>query len=341
MKSFITGGAGFIGSHLSEALLSRGHKVSVVDNLSTGRLENIQHLQDLSACDARSLRRGFIRQAGKPDFSFAEGDILDEPLMESLIAEADEIYHLAEVVGMRFLMEHGTKAFETSVYGTEIVLKLASRGKKKVMLASSSNVYGIWKSHTIAKVGAEALADAYWHDKGLPVAITRIFDTCGPRQRFDEFEKLTGDHGMIVPRFVSAALLGEPLWIYGDGTQTRCFTYVGDVVKAIIGLMETEEAIGEVFNVGSTHEIQIKDLAKKVIELTGSTSEMEYVPCEEVSEEEKKELKRSVPDISKINGLILRRLRTWKPEVGLDEMLQKVIVYERARLDRNNDLHAD
>ena len=321
MKSLITGGAGFIGSHLSEALLSRGHKVSVVDNLSTGRLENIQHLQDLSACDA---------QAGKPDFSFAEGDILDEPLMESLIAEADEIYHLAEVVGMRFLMEHGTKAFKTSVYGTEMVLKLASRGKKKVMLASSSNVYGIWKSHTIAKVGAEALADAYWHDKGLPVVIARIFDTCGPRQRFDESEKLTGDHGMIVPRFVSAALLGEPLWIYGDGTQTRCFTYVGDVVKAIIGLMETEEAIGEVFNVGSTHEIQIKDLAKKVIELTGSTSEMEYVPCEEVSEEEKKELKRSVPDISKINGLI-----GWKPEVGLDEMLHKVIAYQRERPGKN------
>jgi UDP-glucose 4-epimerase len=206
MKALITGGAGFIGSYLSEALLKKGHKVNVVDNLSTGRLENIQHLQD------------------EPDFSFAEGDILDEPLMESLIlrklrTEADEIYHLAEVVGMRFLMEHGTKAFETSVYGTEIVLKLASRGKKKVMLASSSNVYGIWKSHTIAKVGAEALADAYWHDKGLPVVIARIFDTCGPRQRFDESEKLTGDHGMIVPRFVSAALLGEPLWIYGDGVR--------------------------------------------------------------------------------------------------------------------------
>jgi UDP-glucose 4-epimerase len=312
MGALITGGAGFIGSYLSEALLKKGHKVNVVDDLSTGRLENIQHLQD------------------EPDFSFAEGDILDEPLMESLIAEADEIYHLAEVVGMRFLMEHGTKAFETSVYGTEIVLKLASRGKKKVMLASSSNVYGIWKSHTIAKVGAEALADAYWHDKGLPVVIARIFDTCGPRQRFDESEKLTGDHGMIVPRFVSAALLGEPLWIYGDGTQSRCFTYVGDVVKAIIGLMETEEALGRIFNVGSTHEIQIKDLAKKVIELTGSSSEIKYVPCEEVYEEEQKELKRSVPDISKINSLI-----GWQPEVGLDETLRKVIAYQRERPGKN------
>jgi len=259
MKSLITGGAGFIGSHLAEALLKKGHKVNVVDNLSTGRLENIQHLRD------------------EPGFSFVEGDILDESLMESLITEADEIYHLAEVVGMRFLMEHGIRAFKTNVNGTEIVLRLASRDKKKVMVASSSNVYGVWKSHTIAKVGAEALADAYWHDKGLPVAITRIFDTCGPRQRFDESEKLTGDHGMIVPRFVSAALLGEPLWIYGDGTQTRCFAYVGDVVKAIIGLMETEEAVGKIFNIGSTHEIQIKDLAKKVIEFTESSSEIKYL----------------------------------------------------------------
>ena len=316
MKALITGGAGFIGSYLSEALLKKGHKVNVVDDLSTGSLENIQHLQD------------------KPDFSFVEGDILDEPLMESLIAEADEIYHLAAVVGMRSLMEHGIKAFKTNVNGTEIVLKLASREKKKgherskVMLASSSNVYGLWKSHTSTKVGAEALANAYWHDKNLPVVIARIFDTCGPRQRFDEFEKLTGDHGMVVPRFVSAALLGEPLWIYGDGTQSRCFTYVGDVVRAIIGLMETEEAIGKIFNIGSTHEIKIKDLAKKLIELTGSSSEIEYVPCEEVYEEEKRELKRSVPDISKIDVLI-----GWRPEVGLDEMLQKVIAYERLSTD--------
>jgi len=323
MKALITGGAGFIGSHLAEALLKKGHKVNVVDNLSTGRLENIQHLQD------------------KPDFSFAEGDILDEPLMESLIAEADEIYHLAAVVGMRSLMEHGIRAFKTNVNGTEIVLRLASRDKKKVMIASSSNVYGLWKSDTSTKVGAEAFALAYWDDKNLPVVIARIFDTCGPRQRFDlsacdaqagDLEKQTGDHGMVVPRFVSAALLGKPLFVYGDGTQSRCFAYVGDVVKGIIGLMETEEAVGRIFNVGSTHEIQIKDLARKVIELTGSNSEIKYVPCEEVYEEEKKELKRSVPEISKINGLI-----GWQPEVGLDEMLQKVIAYERARLDNNNE----
>ena len=315
MKVLITGGAGFIGSYLSEALLKKGHKVNVVDNLSTGRLENIQHLQD------------------KPDFSFVEGDILDESLMESLIAEADEIYHLAAVVGLRSLMEHGIKAFETNVNGTGIVLRLASREKKKVMLASSSEAYGLWQRHAGTKAGAEAFALAYWHDENLPVVIARIFDTCGPRQRFDELEKLTGDHGMVVPRFVSAALLGEPLWIYGDGTQSRCFTYVGDVVRAIIGLMETEEAIGKIFNIGSTHEIKIKDLAKKVIELTGSSSEIKYVPCEEVYEEEKRELKRSVPDISKIDGLI-----GWRPEVGLDEMLKKVIAYERERLDKKKDL---
>ena len=329
MKSLITGGAGFIGSYLSEALLKKGHKVNVVDDLSTGSLENIQAVHEVTAERSEHLQ-------DKPDFSFVEGDILDESLMESLIAESDEIYHLAAVVGMRFILEHGIKAFKTSVHGTEIVLRLASRDKKKVMVASSSNVYGLWKSDACTKVGAEALANAYWHDKNLPVVIARIFDTCGPRQRFDEFEKLTGDHGMIVPRFVSAALLGKPLEVYGDGTQSRCFAYVGDVVKAIIGLMETEEAVGRIFNVGSTHEIKIKDLAKKVIELTGSSnvilersegSEIKYVPCEEVYEEEKRELKRSVPDISKINGLI-----GWKPEVGFDEMLQRVIAYEKERL---------
>ena len=318
MKSLITGGAGFIGSYLSEALLKKGYKVNVVDNLSTGRLENIQPLRD------------------KPDFSFVEGDILDESLMESLIAEADVIDHLAAVVGVKSLMEHGIKAFKTNVNGTGIVLRLASREKKKVMLASSSEAYGLWQKHAGTKAAAEEFALAYGHDEGLPVVIARIFDTCGPRQRFDDLEKLTGDHGMIVPRFVSAALLGKPLFVYGDGTQSRCFVYVGDVVKGIIGLMETEEAVGRIFNVGSTHEIQIKDLARKVIELTESSSEIEYVPCEEVYEEEKKELKRSVPDISKINGLI-----GWQPEVGLDEMLQKVIVYERARLDNNNESDAD
>ena len=323
MKACITGGAGFIGSYLSEALLKKGHKVNVVDNLSTGRLENIQHLQD------------------KPDFSFVEGDILDESLMESLITEADEIYHLAAVVGMKYIMEHPLRAFHISVDGTEMVLRLASREKKKVIFTSSSDAYGLWKSDAITKAGAEAFALAYWHDENLPVVIARIFDTCGPRQRFDvardeAIKKLTGDHGMVVPRFVSAALLGKPIFVYGDGTQSRCFTYVGDVVKAIIGLMETEEAVGRIFNVGSTHEIQIKDLAKKVIELTGSSSEIKYIPCASVYDEDEEELKRSVPDISKIDGLI-----GWKPEVGLDEMLKKVIDYERAHLDKNNDMDAD
>ncbi len=291
MKTLITGGAGFIGSHLAEALLSRGHKISVVDNLSAGRLENIQHLQD------------------EPDFSFVEGDILDESLMESLIAEADEIYHLAAIVGVKTITENRLKAFDVNILGTGTVLKFANKGKKKgherskLMLASSSEAYGPWQRHAWTKKAAETYAMAYWFDENLPVVIARIFDTCGPRQRFEEFANQTGDHGMIVPRFVSAALLGEPLWIYGDGTQSRCFAYVGDVVRAIIGLMETEEAIGKIFNIGSTHEIKIKDLAKKVIELTGSNSEIKYVPCKEVCEEEKREMKRSAPDISKINGL--------------------------------------
>ena len=248
MKALITGGAGFIGSHLTEALLKKGHKVSVLDNLSTGSLENIKHLQD------------------KPDFSFVEGDILDESLMESLMAEADEVYHLAAVVAVKSLMEHGIKASKVNVTGTEIVLRVASRDQKKVMFTSSSDVYGLWQSHASTKAGAEAFALAYWRENNLPVVIARIFDTCGPRQ--------TGKDGMVVPRFVSNALLGKPLEVCGDGTQSRCFTYVGDVVQAIIGLMETEEAVGEIFNIGSTHEITIKDLAKKVIQLTGSNSKV-------------------------------------------------------------------
>jgi UDP-glucose 4-epimerase len=280
----------------------------VVDNLSTGRLENIQQLQD------------------EPDFSFVEGDILDESLMESMITEVDEIYHLAAIVGVKTITENRLKAFDVNTLGTGTILKFANKGKKKLMLASSSEAYGPWQRHAWTKKVAETYAMTYWFDEKLPVVIARIFDTCGPRQRFEEFANQTGDHGMIVPRFVSAALLGEPLWIYGDGTQSRCFAYVSDVVRAIIGLVETEEAIGKIFNIGSTHEIQIKDLAKKVIELTGSSSEIKYVPCEEVFEEEKKELKRSVPDISKINGLI-----GWRPEVGLDEILHKVIAYERER----------
>ena len=248
--------------------------------------------------------------------------------MESLIAEVDEIYHLAAAVGLKPILEHGIKAIKSNIDGTEIVLRLANRDKKKVLFVSSSEVYGLWQRHAGIKATAEVLAHAYWHDKNLPVVISRIFDTCGPRQRFDELEKRIGDHGMIVPRFVSAALLGKPLEIYGDGTQSRCFVYVGDVVRAIVGLMETEEAVGEIFNIGSTNEITIKDLAKKVLQLTGSNSKIEYLPYEEgYSEDEEVEMKRSVPDISKIKGTI-----GWEPKVGLDEMLQRVIAYERARL---------
>ena len=232
MNILITGGAGFIGSHLTEALLKKGHKVNVVDALSTGSLENIQHLRD------------------KPDFSFVEGDILDESLMESQIAEADEIYHLAAVVGVKSIIRSRLKAKKVNVDGTEIVLRLAGRDKKKVMFTSSPEVYGLWQRDAGTKAGAEAFALAYWREKNLPVVIARIFDTCGQRQ--------TGKDRMVVPRFVSNALLGKPLEVYGDGTQRRCFAYVGDVVLAIIGLMETEEAVGEIFNVGCTHEIQIR-----------------------------------------------------------------------------------
>ena len=330
MKALITGGAGFIGSHLAEALLKKGHKVSVLDNLSTGRLENIQHLQDepreISSNISEQKQHNQAISRGEPDFSFVEGDILDESLMESQITEADEVYHLAAVGDVKSLIESGLKAKKVNVDGTEIVLRLASslsfvnRDRKKVMFTSSSEVYGLKHSHAGTKAGAEAFALAYRREKNLPVVIARIFDTCGPRQ--------TGKDGMVVPRFVSNALLGKPLEVYGDGTQSRCFTYVGDVVLAIIGLMEMEEAVGEIFNIGGTHEITIKGLAKKVIQLTGSNSKIECVPYEEVYGEGFEEMKRSVPDISKIDELI-----GWRPEVGLDEMLKKVIAYSRLSAD--------
>ncbi len=319
LNCLVTGGAGFIGSHLAEELIKEGNNVSAIDDLSTGRLENIKHLL--------SNKR----------FSLVNGSVLDKNLMKKLVGESDVIYHLAAAVGVKYIIENPLKAIQTNVHGTETVLELASERKQKVMIASSSEVYGKdggvpykengdrlmgatttsrW-SYACTKALDEFTALAYFRERGVPVVIVRFFNTCGPRQ--------TGQYGMVIPRFVRNALLGKPIVVYGDGSQTRCFTYVGDAVRAVSILMGSDKAIGEVFNVGSIQEIEIRELARKVIELTCSSSRIEFMSYKEAYGEGFEDMKRRVPDITKIRSLI-----GWYPEVNLDELLQKVIAYERA-----------
>ena len=321
MNVLITGGAGFIGSHLAEEVLKRGDSVCVLDNLSTGNPINIQHLLD------------------NERFTFARCSILDRFSTERYVAKSDVIYHLAAAVGVKYVMENPLKAIQFNVHGTEVILELASKWRQKVMIASTSEVYGKngampyredgdrlmgatsiarW-SYACTKALDEFMALAYFKDQEVPVVIARFFNICGPRQ--------TGKYGMVVPRFVKNALLNEPIIVHGDGTQSRCFTYVKDAVKAVVALMETEEAVGEVFNVGSTREIQIRDLAQKVIELAGSNSEIQYVPYKNVYGDGFEDMKRRVPDISKIRDLI-----DWRPETELDELLQKVINHEKSNM---------
>lgn len=319
MSVLVTGGAGFIGSHLVDDLIRRGDRVYIIDDLSTGRRENIQHLLEDGMC------------------SFVHGSVLDRFSVEDFVKECDVIYHLAAAVGVKYVIENPLKAIRSNVHGTETILELASKWRKKVIIASTSEVYGKdgavpyredgdrlmgatttarW-SYACTKALDEFMALAYSREQKVPVVIVRLFNTCGPRQ--------TGQYGMVIPRFVRNALMGKPLMVHGDGTQTRCFTYVGDVVKAITALMETEEAVGEIFNVGSTEEIQIRDLARKIIELTGSSSTIRYISYEEAYGKGFEDMKRRVPDISKIHNLI-----GWEPEVGLGELLQDIIEYEKA-----------
>ncbi len=317
MKALITGGAGFVGSHLAEALLARGDEVFVLDNLSTGSIENIEHLKP----HAR--------------FHYAIDTVMHEPVTAELIDRVDVVFHLAAAVGVRLIVESPVHTIETNVHGTEMVLKLANKKKKKVVVASTSEVYGKsedvpfredadlvmgptskgrW-SYACSKAIDEFLALAYHKEKRLPVVVVRLFNTVGPRQ--------TGRYGMVVPNFVKQALLGHPLNVHGDGAQSRCFTYVSDVVGALVKLAEHPEAVGRVFNIGNDREeISILELARRVLARTGSSSEIVMVPYEQAYEEGFEDMRRRVPDLGRIRGLI-----GYEPQVHLDDIIDRVAAY--------------
>jgi UDP-glucose 4-epimerase len=316
VKILITGGAGFIGSHLAEALLERREEVFIIDDLSTGSIDNIIHLKD------------------NPRFHYTIDTIKNQSVMAELVDRCDYLVHLAAAVGVKLIVESPVNTIETNIYGTEIVLQLANKKKKKVIIASTSEVYGKndevpfkedadmvlgpttkgrW-SYACSKAIDEFLALAYYKEKKLPVVIARLFNTVGPRQ--------TGRYGMVVPTFVQQALLGHAITVYGDGTQTRSFTHVKDVVKALIGIAYHAEAVGQVFNIGNNKEISIEALAKRIREKTSSSSEIVYIPYDQAYEEGFEDMLRRVPDITKINRLI-----GFAPEAGIEEIIDSVIDY--------------
>jgi UDP-glucose 4-epimerase len=321
LRILITGGAGFIGSHLADALIERGDEVFVIDDLSTGTIENIQHLKS------------------NPRFHYTIESVHNQPVTAELVDQCDVVVHLAAAVGVKLIVESPVRTIETNVRGTEVVLALANKKKKRVLVASTSEVYGLstdvpfredgnlvmgatnkgrW-SYACSKAIDEFLALAYWREKKLPTTIVRLFNTVGPRQ--------TGRYGMVIPTFVKQALAGRPITVYGDGSQTRCFGYVGDVVGALVKLMEHPGAVGQVFNIGSDEEVSILDLAKRIKELTKSESEIVFVPYDEAYEEGFEDMPRRVPDTAKIRALV-----GFRPQVELDRILQTVIEYQSGRV---------
>ncbi len=318
VRSLITGGAGFIGSHLAEALLDRGQEVYIIDNLSTGSIENIDHLKD------------------RPGFHYTIDSLEHESYLAELIDRCDVVYHLAAAVGVKLIVESPVNTIETNVHGTELVLKHANKKRKKVILASTSEVYGKgnhqpfredsdlvlgatfkgrW-SYACSKAIDEFLALAYWREKKLPVVVVRLFNTVGPRQ--------TGRYGMVIPSLVKQALLGHPITVYGDGTQSRCFTFVGDVVKALVALSEQPAAVGQIFNIGGGREITINDLACLIKRKAASGSEIVHVPYDQAYEEGFEDMPRRVPDISKITEFL-----DWKPTTEIEEIVDMVIGFYR------------
>jgi UDP-glucose 4-epimerase len=320
LRAFITGGAGFIGSHLSETLLDRGHEVLILDDLSTGSVDNIAHLK------------------GRPGFEYFIDSVENEPLLAELIDRSDVVFHFAAAVGVKLIVEHPVRTIETNVHGTEVVLKHANKKKKLVVIASTSEVYGKsedvpfredadlvmgpttkhrW-AYACSKAIDEFLALAYWKERKLPVIIVRFFNTVGPRQ--------TGRYGMVIPNLVGQALAGEPMTVFGDGTQSRSFTHVQDVVGALVQLVKEPSAIGQVINIGNTEEVTIGRLAERVRELTGSRSPITLIPYDEAYESGFEDMPRRVPDLSKVKAMI-----GYKPRHTLDDILVQVIDYFRRK----------
>jgi UDP-glucose 4-epimerase len=320
VRALITGGEGFVGSHLADRLLELGHTVLVLDNLSTGSIENISHLK------------------GHERFSYAIDSVTNGPLLAEMIDRCDVVFHLAAAVGVKLIVEQPVHTIETNVHGTEVVLEHANKKKKLVFIASTSEVYGKstdvpfresadlvlgstakhrW-AYACSKLIDEFLALAYWKERKLPVVVVRLFNTVGPRQ--------TGQYGMVVPTFVRQALANQPITVFGDGTQSRSFTYVGDVVDALIALAQEPRAIGEVFNIGNSGEVTMRELAEKVKAMTGSHSPIRLVPYDEAYEAGFEDMPRRVPDISKIRALI-----GYEPRLGLDDILRRVIDHMAVR----------
>jgi UDP-glucose 4-epimerase len=320
-RALITGGAGFIGSHLAETLLQRGWTVEVLDDLSTGSIQNVMHLKT------------------HPGFSYVLDSVMNRSLMLELIDRADVVFHLAAAVGVRLIVEEPVRTIETNIKATELILELCVRKYKPVLLASTSEVYGkldkpkfseeddvvlgptsrVRWCYAASKIIDEFLAKAYFKEKGLPTVIVRLFNTIGPRQ--------TGQYGMVAPRFVKQALSGEPITVYGDGKQRRSFTWVGDVVNAMIKLIQHPKAYGEVFNIGHTDEISIYELAELVKGMTESASEIVFIPYEQAYESGFEDMARRLPDLTKIQRTI-----SYRPTLDLPRMLEWIIAYYRTEL---------
>jgi UDP-glucose 4-epimerase len=319
MRALITGGAGFIGSHLADLLLESGYSVIALDNLSTGRHQNIEHL----------LKR--------TDFEFVLGSILNADLVDDCVSRSDVVFHLAAAVGVELIVERPLESLATNIRGSEIVFEKAHKHGAQILVTSTSEIYGKntsdrlgeeddrilgsplksrW-SYSEAKAIEEILAYTYYRQKGLRSVIVRLFNTVGPRQ--------TGHYGMVIPRFVSQAVRGEAVTVYGDGSQTRCFCYVGDVVRALLSLVEHPEAVGRVFNIGGEGEVSMEDLARRIIERSGSDSKLRFVPYAEAYEEGFEDMQRRVPDTTRARELI-----GFTPTAGLDEIIDMVIADHRS-----------
>lgn len=313
MKILITGGAGFVGSHLADKLIDQGHEITVIDDLSTGRYSNVEHLE------------------GTPNFRLIIDTVLNQDLMEELIRESDRVFHMASAVGVRLIMEQPVKTIETIFHGTDVVLKYCSRYRKRVLIPSTSEVYGKGASipfreeddlltgatdkhrwaYACAKTLDEFLALAHWKETRLPVVVVRLFNTVGPRQ--------TGQYGMVVPRFIHSAMKNEPITVFGDGTQQRCFGHVLDVVEGLSKLLESPQCFGQVINLGNDEEVSILGLAEKAIEFTGSKSEIRFIPYEEAYGDGFEDMRRRVPGLDKAKKLI-----GYQPTRSLIEIINDV-----------------